>query len=564
MPLCRHCSTSFEHLPGDLEFYSDIGPVVEGVRLHVPPPTLCFQCRVQRKLAARNERHLYRRKCSLSGKDIFSIYSPDKSIPVYDNPLWYGDSWDALDFGRTFDPRKSFFSQFHELLKTTPRPARITFAESENSDYCNHHLGCKDSYLCFWGDYMNRSIACYGCGSIDQCVDCVGCLNSTLLVSARNCSQCHSSAFLEECEGVSESRYMKSCVNCTDCFQCTNLRHRQYCIKNQQYPGKEAYQNALKELLPSSYSAHLRLLREFKDLVAQSYTKAIEQHSCEGCTGHRLRNSKNCQWCFWSIGDDIVDSRYCAAFGDNCHRCFDLYGSGYGLTSCYDSFGLVSASDCAFSLYCGEGSHDLFYCADCTHSKNLFGCIGLRHKEFCIFNTQYTKAEYFPLVKEIVSSMRRDRSWGEFFPMALSPFGYNESAAHDHFPLTREKAATLGASWSEYEKEPPTPAGAIEAHNLPDAIEEVDDSILATPILCTQTKRPFRFTKLELSYYRMLKVPLPRLHPDVRLGGMAKSFGSFNLWEISCAECGERCPSGHPPEFRGKLLCNACFSKTLA
>jgi hypothetical protein len=36
--------------------------------------------------------------------------------------------------------------------------------------------------------------------------------------------------------------------------------------------------------------------------------------------------------------------------------------------------------------------------------------------------------------------MKSTGEWGEFFPLPLSPFGYNETVAQDYFPLTSEEA----------------------------------------------------------------------------------------------------------------------------
>ena len=49
----------------------------------VPMPTLCPDERQKRRLAFRNEKHLYL-KCDLSGKSIISNYSIDKVNKVYD------------------------------------------------------------------------------------------------------------------------------------------------------------------------------------------------------------------------------------------------------------------------------------------------------------------------------------------------------------------------------------------------------------------------------------------------------------------------------------------------
>jgi Zn ribbon nucleic-acid-binding protein len=59
---------------------------------------LCPDCRQQRRLAWRNERKLYKRKCDATGKNIVSVYSPDKDYIVYDKNYYISDKFDALDF----------------------------------------------------------------------------------------------------------------------------------------------------------------------------------------------------------------------------------------------------------------------------------------------------------------------------------------------------------------------------------------------------------------------------------------------------------------------------------
>ncbi len=48
--------------------------------------------------------------------------------------------------------------------------------------------------------------------------------------------------------------------------------------------------------------------------------------------------------------------------------------------------------------------------------KFCIGCIGLRNKEYCILNKQYTKEEREKKADEIFSRMETDGTLGEFFP----------------------------------------------------------------------------------------------------------------------------------------------------
>jgi len=86
-------------------------------------------------------------------------------------------------------------------------------------------------------------------------------------------------------------------------------------------------------------------------------------------------------------------------------------------------------------------------------SSNLFSCVGLRKKQYCILNKQYLKEEYFELKEKIIKHMNEmpyiDKNgnvykYGEFFPSELSPFSYNKSIAQEYFQKTKEKIIENG------------------------------------------------------------------------------------------------------------------------
>ena len=103
----------------------------------IPPPKLCPDCRLQRRVAWRNERFMYKRKCDATGKDIISMYPPDSPFKIYEQSVWWGDSWNALDYGRDFDFNRPFFEQSRELQLEVPRLALVN-KNSKNSQFTNH------------------------------------------------------------------------------------------------------------------------------------------------------------------------------------------------------------------------------------------------------------------------------------------------------------------------------------------------------------------------------------------------------------------------------------------
>jgi hypothetical protein len=106
------------------------------VKYSFPIATLCPECRQQRHFSFRNERNLYRRKCDLTGKDIISIYSPDKPLKVYEQSEWWSDKWSAADYAREFDFSRTFFSQFEDLMKAVPYMS-LSNESNEASEFNN-------------------------------------------------------------------------------------------------------------------------------------------------------------------------------------------------------------------------------------------------------------------------------------------------------------------------------------------------------------------------------------------------------------------------------------------
>ncbi len=145
---CSVSGTEFPIYQSDLELYDKISPTFNGVKYTISMPTLCPECRQKRRLAFRNERKLYRRTCDASGKQIISIYSPDKPYKIYDQKIWRSDSRDPMDYGRDFDFSKPFFQQFSEMLQSIPLFSLSIFS-SEDCDYTNATDGCKSCYMSF-------------------------------------------------------------------------------------------------------------------------------------------------------------------------------------------------------------------------------------------------------------------------------------------------------------------------------------------------------------------------------------------------------------------------------
>jgi len=234
-----------------------------------------------------------------------------------------------------------------------------------------------------------------------------------------------------------------------------------------------------------------------------------------------------------------------------------------------DAIGIVTCGELSYELitpgfgsskikfsFLGNASENLEYCSQCCSSSNLFGCVGLRNKEYCILNKQYTKEEYEALVPKIIDHMNsmpyvdkkgRVYKYGEFFPPELSPFCYNETIAQEYFPLTKEQALEQGYSWKDPEERNLTIE--IKTEDLPDNIKDVKDDIVGKVIECANAPRlkseishtqfsncttAFKIIPQELAFYRKMNLPLPRLCPNCRHYERLKQRNPLKLWRRKC------------------------------
>ncbi|MBU0626703.1 hypothetical protein KKG31_00385 [Patescibacteria group bacterium] len=91
-----------------------------------------------------------------------------------------------------------------------------------------------------------------------------------------------------------------------------------------------------------------------------------------------------------------------------------------------------------FCIYVFD-SHSLILCQECyDNCNNLFGCVGLKKKQYCIFNKQYTQEEYEKLVPQLIQKMKTEKE-RRFFDPAFAAYPYNDSLAIEYFPIEKVK-----------------------------------------------------------------------------------------------------------------------------
>ena len=166
----------------------------------------------------------------------------------------------------------------------------------------------------------------------------------------------------------------------------------------------------------------------------------------------------------------------------------------------------------------------------CFNSNHCFGSVGLRKKDYYILNQQYDKDSFEKLRAKIVADMKGRGEYGEFFPVNISTFGYNESAAQEQFPLFKEEALAAGFKWEDYPRGI-YGKGTITWDKIPDSIDDCGSMDVTKEIFsCTQCRKNYLIIPREVTFYKDLHIPLPRLCPDCRHDRRFKTRGPNRLW----------------------------------
>lgn len=541
--ICKNCQSPFEITETDESFYKKMG---------VPPPTQCPICRRQRKLAFRNERYLYHRKCDLCKKEVISVFTANSEYTVYCHECWWSDKWDPMSYGRNYDFNRSFFDQFSQLEKSVPHFALFQEGMSENCKYVNYGVGNKSCYLALCANCEDVYFSHGGIQS-KSCMDCAKFIACELCYDCINCTKCYDLFFSKDCNNCSNSLFMEDCLSCNNCFCCSGQKNKQFCFENKQL-SEETYKNKIAEFKLTG-----RIIEDWKKkleiLSAKMPKKYFHGISNQNVTGDYLDNCKNNENCFDCL--NCEDIKNCDLGGNN-HNLYDCVYAG-GCESCYEINGAVGFNNCKFAYY-GRFLQDTDYSQNCHNSAHLFGCFGLNHKKYCIFNKQYTKEEYEALVARITDQMTSTAEYGEFFPISTSSFSYNESVAHEYYPLTKQQALAKGYKWSEEENISKVP----QTYKVPENIENVPDSVLNEVLSCQECQKNYKIISQEINFYRKLNLPIPESCYNCRHKARFNKRNPRQLWPRHCQKCQANIQTSYAPDRPEIVYCEKCYLETLA
>ena len=562
---CQNCKKDFIIEPDDFSFYE---------KIKVPPPTFCPECRMIRRMMWRNCRSLFRRPCGSCGKNIISMYAPDKIYNVYCMDCWTSDKRDPFLYGVDYDFSQNFFKQINKLLKETPILYVHHTGTLVRSDFTNYSVDNKDCYLSYsvvgcenilYSENIDKSknnLDCYSVQKVENCSYNIDCDNNY---------NCHYAIQSQKCI---DSFFIYDCINCQNCCLSSNLRNKQYVFKNKKLK-KEEYEEEFLKLMLGTYKGFEEALKDLKDIIKNKTIHRYAQvYNSQNAIGDYIGNSKNI------INSYVVQNSENIHYGyrvlSNSKDSYDCQGLASG-ELIYESVATSFSTSKDYFSYICVGSKECEYSFMCKNCSNCFACFGLTNSKYCIFNKQYDKKEYFELVEKIkkhmdempyIDSKGRVYKYGEFFPYELCPFGYNETNANEYFHTTKDDSILRGYPWKDREEK--DYHVTIMSEDLLDSIKDVVDSVCDEIIKCPNDGKQeylcataYRIIPDELLFYRNKNLPLPRYCPNCRHFQRLQFRNPFKLYTRSCMKesCNNTFKTTFSPDQPETIYCERCYQQ---
>ncbi|HEY4494284.1 MAG TPA: hypothetical protein VJB95_02535 [Candidatus Paceibacterota bacterium] len=488
---------------------------------------------------------------------------------VYCNECWWSDKWDAGEYGVDFNESRPFLEQVFDLMRKVPAMSRFgLYTTLVNSEYTNMVGYLKNCYLVTHSDY-NEDCA-YGSNltKSKNCIDAYFVHKGENCYEVTNCHKSYNILFSVDCLECYNLLFCKNCTGCHDCFGCVNLVNKKYYVFNQPYTEEE-YEKKLKEIYPSTPEKIKSAWENLEKIRLQLPHKYMHGVNNKNVTGDYVFRSKNVKDSY--VSARLEDSRYCMlvtpgmGFSSNLYD-FTHFGADSDLL--YESLqGGNHVSSVKFSWFNILNCLNLEYCISTIGQKDSFGCVGMKKKQYCILNKQYTKEEYEKLRNKIIGHMNdmpyidrkgRKYKYGEFFPAEASPFGYNETA-YIYFPLSKDQILEKGYNWSEF----------------PEKNYKIKGEILA----CEHKNEcmhncsfAFKLIPSELQFYEKHNLPTPNLCFNCRHASRVALTNPPKFWPRTCMcdkeghnnhteKCEVEFETSYAPERPEIVYCERCYQQ---
>lgn len=136
-----------------------------------------------------------------------------------------------------------------------------------------------------------------------------------------------------------------------------------------------------------------------------------------------------------------------------------------------------------------------------------------------------------------IDKMGNKYVYGDFLPIELSYFGYNDSVANDLYQMDKNGIKNNHYVLQENNHKDII-NGAIDSISLPDSIYDTNDDILEKVLISKNTKRHYKITQDEFNFYKKHSIPIPRESFYERYSKRFKLATSFKLYKSKSSKSG--------------------------
>lgn len=297
---------------------------------------------------------------------------------------------------------QAFFRELDRIIRSHPKkPTHII--SSENCEYGDHLDFCKnisygfDSAKCTDSVYLYDSFLCDNCQDCDYAVESQLCYESVDPFKAYNCD------YINYCARIRDSAYSEWCWDAHDLFGCVYLQGKSFCIFNRQLTEAE-YREKVKKYKQWPPEKILAIVEDLKKRFP--LTQTIAAHNENSDYGNYIHYCKNCYLCFDAAHDENGAYLYDTFDARNS---MDLTYTAKSADLSYEVVSSISVFNSDY-IYASDNCSDSAYLFNCVDVKNSLGCVGLKHKQYCILNRQFTKEEYERISAQILQELKTQNS----------------------------------------------------------------------------------------------------------------------------------------------------------
>ncbi len=546
---CHWTGEDFAIFQSEVEMLDKLSPVINWKKYLLPIPDLSPKARQINRLIFRNERKFYKAKTVEWNLEISTI-APEMGLKIsgFKNYFEWNNKIYSLNY--SWDIKKDLIN----LRKNSIFPSKL-ISNMDNSDYCNQETDDKNCYLNAWWHFNENSLYNTYSLSWKRNLDSYWSINSENIYQSYNIFTSNKVFFSSRIENSHNVWFSQDIIWSNNILLSASISNLSYVYKNKTYSKQEweeifeKYQEKMK-----TYSWLQEIKDEYRDFLKNQKIKNLDNKKNENCIWNEISNSQNCFICnSTEDSQDVYYSNIVAYLKDS----MDIE-SAWWSQKIYQCASCMRLNNMVWCTHVLDSMSNGYYSAFLQNWDNVFASLWLNHKKYTILNQEYSKEDYYSVVNDVISDMKKQWLRWRFLMPELSPFPYNDTVAMDYFPVTENQLeilnpddfisdAILDLWWEEKIKikrrtrdseiNIPEWLVQLEAEKISDSIENIDDSILQKIIICSKSKRPFRVIKPELDFYRRYKIALPHTHPDIRHIDKIKQRPSRDLTLYNCSKC---------------------------